>query len=433
MRRLRIPNPVLQNNEKTYLDADYLSGTALVIVSSFTFSPQDIVVIGNPGEKITEGSVVSSLSAPLGFNINPALNFNHVKGTTIYRADWDTFDIEGQIGQQGWQVLKMLPIQWDKYQSIFVHVAGDDTWNYRFRLFNSVLGVYSEYSPTLSGQGFARNQVGQLILNTRKKIRDVNRRRFQDGDLIALFNDAQNDATSLLPKLWFLKVDTWETAVTTPLGQLTTQGNGLPTVAGVGKYSLAQWPDIDSLDKMKYYYTNGNQFLLWELESDADFDFDKWLYNQHRQQTDIIMSVKLLEKDGFSANGSFAVDPVPLTTGAGIFYPSYWKIPKQLVEITDATDFIFPQILEDYAAWRLHDFMGNDEDAKKYKDLYYGPSSQLPGEELTGLKLLEADNNVIRRANAVGRKLWNYRGRKNTGNYFGRGPVTHDFIKENYL
>lgn len=433
MRRLRLPNPVLVNNERTYLDTDYLSGSALVIVSSFTFNSNDIIVVGNVGEKITEGSVINTLSAPLGFNLTNPLNFNHVKGTVIYQSQWDTFSIEGAIGSGGWSVLSTLKIQWDKYESLFVHLSGDDTWNYRFRMYNSVLNIYSEYSPTLSGQGFARNQVGQMLINTRKKVRDPNRIRFQDREIIALFNDAQNDATSLIPKLWFLKVDTWETAQTSPTGQLLVQGNGMPNIAGVAKYSFTQWPDLDSFDKMQYYYTNGNQFLFYELQPEADFDFNRWLYNQNRQKTDIAMSFKILEKDPSNPYGSFAIDPMPLTSGSGIFYPAYWKIPKLLVEVTDSTDFIFPQILEDYAAWRLHDFMGNDEDAQKYKKLYYGDPNLVNPDGVTGIKLLEKDNNVIRRANGAGRKLWNYRGRKGTGNYFGRGPLTHDFYKEQYF
>ncbi len=432
MRKISIPNPILLSNEHTYLDADYLSGSSLVVISSFTFATNDIVVVGASGEKTTEGTVVSSLNAPLGINVSPILNFNHVKGTTIYRSDWDNFSIEGYTGNNNWAVLKLLPIQWDKAQSIFVHVAGDDTWKYRFRLYNSVLGVYSEYSPTLTGAGFSRLQVGQMIINVRKKIRDVNRVRFTDNDIIALLNDAQVDAVTLVPKLWFLLVDTWESSTRTPFGQIISSGTGLITSALTDKYLLSNWPDIDIIDKIKFYYINpnGGSFLLWDLQPMADVDFDRYLYNQNRFKTDIVLQFKITVDP---VNGAAIIlDPMPLN-GGGILYPRYWKNPRKLNEIIDTTDFIFPQILEDYAAWRLHEMMGNDDDAARYKGLYYGPSSETPDQSLTGIKLLQKDNNMIRRANGYGRKLWNYRGKRGSGNFFGQGLVNRDFVKENFL
>lgn len=434
MRKLSLANPSLVNNEKTYLDADYVAANlnATVLLSSYTFNINDIIVIGNPGEKITEGNLIQGVTAPNGFTLSSAPHFSHIKGTTVYRADWDTFSIEGYSGStQNWQVIKSLPVQWDKMQSLWIHTAGDDTWSYRYRLYNSVLNVYSEYSPTLTGQGFSRLQVGQMILNVRKKVRDVNRQRFTDPDIISLFNDAQNDATTLVPKLWFLLVDTWESCTRDANGNVLSIGNGLQTSPNVDKYSLAKWPDIDFIDKIKYFYSGvqAGQSLLWDLDPQADVDFDRYLFNQNRMKTDIVVAFKITQDA--TVGGVIILDPMPLN-GGGILFPRYWKKPKQLVEITDTTDFIFPQILEDYAAWRLHDMMGNDEDAEKYMKLYNGPSSETSNEALTGIKLLTKDNNLIRRANGYGRKLWNYRGKRGSHNFFGGGVVNRDFMKENF-
>lgn len=334
-------------------------------------------------------------------------------------------------------MLIQLAIQWDKTQSIWVHTAGDDTWNYRFRLYNSVLGIYSEYSPTLSGMGFSRNQVGQMILNARKKVRDVSRVRFSDNDFIALFNDAQNDATTLVPKLWFLLVDTWESATLDGFGNMINPGNGMITLPLIDRYSLAnQYADIDFIDKIKYYYTSpqGGQFLLWDLQPLADVDFDRYLYNQNRFKTDIVLSFKINVDDRTATQGQgiIILDPMPLN-GGSYLYPRYWKKPKVLQEVTDVTDFIFPEILEDFAAWRLHEWMGNSDEAENYKNLYYGPSSETADQKVTGIKLLQKDNNLIRRANGYGRKLWNYRGKRGAGNFFGQGLVNRDFVKENFL
>lgn len=446
MRKISLSNPSLINNEKTYLDSDYVSTNTTILLSSYTFNTNDIVVIGNPGEKITEGDILQGVTPPNTFILSSALHFNHIKGTPVFKSGWDNFSVEGYSGSiQNWQVLSfgtspandfmgnpLVPIQWDKLQSILFHTAGDDTWSYRYRMYNSVLQVFSEYSPTLTGAGFSRQQVGQMILNTRKKIRDVNRVRFNDNDIIALFNDAQVDAVTLVPKLWFLLVDTWESSTRDPYGNILNSGTGLKTTPLVDKYPLSTWSDIDIIDKIKYYYTQptGGAFLLWDLQPMADIDFDRYLYNQNRFKTDIVLSFKITVDP--SAGTSIVIDPMPLN-GGGIIYPRYWKNPSTLVEITDKTDFIFPQLLEDYAAWRLHQFMGNDEEAVQYKHLYYGPDSVTPDQKLTGIKLLQKDNNMIRRANGYGRKLWNYRGKRGAGNFFGQGLVNRDFIKENFL
>ena len=173
---------------------------------------------------------------------------------------------------------------------------------------------------------------------------------------------------------------------------------------------------------------------MWDLQPLADVDFDRYLYNQNRFKTDIVLQFKVTVDDrtATQGHGIIILDPMPLLGGAYL-YPRYWKKPKQLVQITDTTDFIFPQILEDYAAWRLHEWMGNDEEANKYMDLYYGPASVTPDQKLTGIKLLQKDNNLIRRTNGYGRKLWNYRGKRGAGNFFGQGLVNRDFVKEQFL
>lgn len=275
--------------------------------------------------------------------------------------------------------------------------------------------------------------VGRMILNVRANVRDPNRERVSDSLIINLFNDAQYYATALLPKLWFLYVDTWETAGFTGFGPLSSIGNGVVAQANTTKYSLAQWSDIDSIDKIRYYYNNGGAFLLWDLEPLAAVDFDRFLYNQNRIKNDIILSFKLLPPDGNSAQGYFEVDPVNLGGTVGTFYPVYWKKPTMLNTIMDTTDFPFPQLLEDYASWKIHKNMTNFEEADRYRDAFFGPSTETPIQSSTGIKLLELWNNKARRANGYGRKLWNFRGKRGTGNFFGKGIVSRDFYKESYM
>jgi len=432
-RRLTIPNPFLANNEKTYLSQDYNAGEGVAVISSYTFGQNDIVVAGNVGEKISESQPVASLTPPFSINLSNPFNFNHAKGTLLYKTPWDQISIEGQPSSGGWQVLNTIPIQWDKFSTIYMHTAGDDTWSYRFRFFNSILTIYSNYSHTQTGAGFARNMVGRMLLNVRKKIRDPNRVRYADADIIDLFNDGQFDTCAIVPKLWFLYVDTWETASPTTFGPLNSIGNGMVALPDTTRYALNQWPDLDSLDKIRYYYNNTGSFLLYDLQPLAYTDFDRFMFNQNRIKSDIVLSFKIVPPDGASAQGYFEVDPVNLGGEIGTFFPVYWRKPHTLSDIMDITDFPFPAMIEDYAAWKLHDWSGNTEEAAKYKDLYYGPSDETPIQTATGIKLLTMYNNKIRRANAPGRQLWNWRGSQSRNNFFGDGVINRDFIRENYL
>lgn len=435
MRRLRIPNPNLLQNEKTFIDSDYISGSTIIVVSSFTFASNDMVVAGETGDKKTELGYLQGLTPPANISLLNPFNFNHNKGTILYRTDWDYVAIEGTAPNSTlFNQLVKIPIQWDKRQTIYIHTAGTDFWNYRIRFYNSVLGIYSEYSPTVPGAGFERNDVGQMIINVRRKIRDINRDRYSDSDIIQLLDSAQLDAMSYIPKLWFLYKDTWETATPNGFGNLINIGNGIAGVTNQTKYSLAQYNDLNYLDKLRYYYNNNGAFLLWDVQPLAAVDFDRFLYNQNRIKNDIILSFKLLPPDSNSAQGYVEVDPVPLGQSVGTFYPVYWAFPNTLSNIEDATLFPFPQLLEDYAAWRLHDWMGNMEEAAKYKQLYGSPPDNNPDAPLQGgLLMLQRQQNAVRRANGYGRSFWNFRGKRGTGNFFGKGIVSRDFYKENYF
>ncbi|MGH2612135.1 MAG: hypothetical protein ACRDFB_03690 [Rhabdochlamydiaceae bacterium] len=433
MRRVRIPNPIVLNNEQTFIDADYTGGDPIVVVSSFTFATNDMIIAGNTGEKKTELGYLNSLTAPATLNLTNPFNFDHNKGTILYRADYDYVSVEGTAPNSStFNQIAFIPLQYDKLQTIYVHFAGTDDWTYRIRFWNSVQQQWSEYAPTVPGSGFTRGEVGKLVINVRRKIRDINRDRYSDEDIIDLLNDAQNDACAEIDKLWFLYVDTWETATINGDGPLIDIGKGMLSTAHQTSYSFNQWTDIKYVDKIKYYYNLNGAFLLWDLQPLASVDFDRFLYNQVRIKNDVILSCKILPPTSTNPYGSFEVDPMPLN-GGGVFYPVYWRNPTPITNIGDITDFPFPQMLEDYAAWRIHSFMGNSQEAATYEALYYGPSSETADQKLTGIKLLQKYNNHIRRVNGYGRQLWNFRGKRGTGNFFGKGIVSRDFYKEQYF
>lgn len=422
-RRIRIPNPRLSDSEVTYLDADYTSGTSLTVQRADIFQNDDIAVVGRPGEEQTESESVASTSGNVTITLDAALTFDHNKGVAVYLSRWDQFSLERQITTVGtWSVLTTANLQWDKLETIYDDVNGSDLHSYRFRFYNSAGQYYSDYSPTLGGGGFSRNQVGAMILNVRKNLRDPNRERVKDSKIIQELRDGEIFLTGLRHDWWYLKVDTWELAQ-------RGLGSGITTVAGRNYYDLDTYSDLNYLHRVRYHYQTSTTNRLYDLEPKDDEDFAR--YEQDRDQTDddSVLYYKQSPPDSGSLIGYLTVWPTPATTD-NILYPIYFKAMGTLNTIDDLTAVPFPSILEDYASWQIHEELGNEEQATKYKNQFFGsPVRGLSPNIVTGVALLEKHQE--RRAQPTGRKrsLWKPR----TSNYSGYGSLNHDQLKERYF
>src|SRR3990167_6897719 len=117
MRRLRIPNPDLHREEKTYLDADYSSGTSLTVIQSTGFFGGEVrffTIVGEPGEDKTESETVTGITVPTTITIAAGLDNDHNKSTPVYRSPWDKVEISKMPSGGGWSVISQSAIQWDK-------------------------------------------------------------------------------------------------------------------------------------------------------------------------------------------------------------------------------------------------------------------------------------------------------------------------------
>lgn len=425
MRRIRVPNPKLSSSELTYLDADYSSGTDLTVLSNLGFTAQDIAVVGEVGDEQTEQEPVSSTSGDTTIVLSSALKFPHIKQTPVYRSSWNQVSIESQYISGAWTVLTTTDLQWDKLETIYIDANGADEYNYRFRFYNSVSAVYSDYSPTISGGGFASNTVGRMLLNTRRKVRDPNRERISDERIIQLFVEAQDTIAGIRDDWWFLRVDTYE---------LNKRGlsNGIPTVGNQSYYDLEAMSDLNYLKRVRYLYTSNGQSQIYDLTPRSDEEFDRFEQDTTAENNNNVLYYKLAPPDTDSDLGYIVVWPVPADT-TGTFFPIYFKDMNTLVDISDTTSIPYPQILEDYAAWRLHNELGNTVEAGKYKNLFFGNTAKgQANEQITGIALLTMNHNNKTIPNNRPKRLWRYAGRRANKNAYGQGAYNNDYIKEFY-
>lgn len=425
MRRVRITNPVLNKNYKTFVNSDYSSGTSVTVLSNNSFAANDLLIFGEPTEELTELKQLSSVTGVATFTLASALNFSHQKGTVIYKSLWDKVSIEGRSSSAGvFAELSSIAIQWDNQQNetVYYHSAGDDNWQYRFRFQNSVTSTNSEYSPTLAGTGFTAGQVGYMIRSIRKIVQDIERRIVSDDEIIRMLNRAQDIVYARNPKYWFLLVDTYK------------QQTGIAATASTGVYSLATYTTYGHLDSIRYHYSSGSNSRLYHLIKKGDKEFDAIISDLNRGDDDWVRCYKLLPADSSSDNGYFQVDPEPKNNSVGRFYPNYYERMARLDSVDDETQVPISEILEDFVISMIEQIKGNETKSKIYRDLFYGPEDDAKNKkQLTGLALLDSLDAQQKRAVGQPRQIWNFRGQRAMQNYYGNPRLNRDQLKEYYM
>jgi len=423
MRRIRIPNPDLSRGEKTFLDADYSSGVSLTVVSNLGFQANYMVVVGEPGEDKSEAQKCASTGGNTTITVGSALKFSHNKGTPVYRSVWKSCEIERRTGSTGtWALLSSSEIDWDKSETIYIDTAGTDSHDYRFRFYNTHLGEYSGYSPTIPGSGFTRKQVGYMIQKVRTKIYDPSRKKVTDGHIIDLLQEAIDIIKAVRHNWWFWKVDTFKA------------DNGIATVASQTRYSLATYTDLIYLERMRYHFDDGTDSYIYDLEPLDEIEYDRWVRDQDRTEDDWCARFKLVPPDSSSDQGYFEVDPTPENSDNGTFFPEYYKEPTALNDVADETEITVPQVLEEYAIWQIYEELGNEVKAAVYKKRFYGPSPvDRDREALTGIALLEQMNKSQGVMVGLPKTLWRWSGRKALKRLYAERTLDKDSQKEKYF
>lgn len=433
MRKIRIQNPTIENTYKTFLDIAYtVGGVSLTVKSNVSFADNDLIVIGNPSEELTELKKINSVSGTTVFNLSSTLNSNHQKETSIYKVVWDQIALEADYGS-GFSIITTTAIQWDSKtnETYYYDSNGTDSTNYRFRFYNSITNTYSEYSPTVTGTTPARTSVAFMITEARRIAGDPLRKFVTDDEIIRFFNRAQDIVYAKNPRWWFLYVDTWKgTNVTTSDGV-----GGIAAVASTKVYSLSNYSNFGHLDSIRYQYLNGNVNILYHLKNISGPEYDARVRNLNKAKIDFVRFYKFLPADSSSTAGYFSVDPVPLNSNIGTFYPNYYKKMTDLSLVSDTTSLPYPSILEDYAIAQILRIKGDLDRAEVFERYFYGPADRAKGiQELTGIALLEEIDDNNKKVQGQPRSLLKWRGQKSMTMLYGENlTASPDYLRETYF
>lgn len=427
MREIRINNPIL-NSYIADLAADYSSGVNATVRSNNSFAADDLGVFGNPTEELTELKKIASLSANTGLVLASALKFQHNKGTPIYKAPWDFVEIEGRSSSLGsFAVITQSPIQWDSKsnRTIYFHSAGTDTWEYRFRFYNSVTATYSEYSPTLSGGGFTRFQAGYIIKQARAKARDKDGKAMKTDELLEALTAAKYNIQAHNARYWFWKVNGFNSGIS------------IPAVTTGSVYDLSSIDDFGTIDSIEFAFSNGTSEERYLLRKKSDAEFMMHIRNSNRPANDYPRIFRLLPPDSNSTKGYFEVEAPMQNSGVGTFYINYYKDEADFNSVDDATSIIIPEILRDYLISEIYAAKGNEALADKYMNLFTGPQNRKKTqgiERLSGIALLDELDRQHKLSQGQPRSIWNYRGQRAVNRMFGSRRVQNpDYVRENFF
>lgn len=381
-------------------------------------------VIGEVGEDKTEAQQVSSITGYTQVNFPATFRFNHNKSTPLYRSTWDQVEIFKMAVGGAWILSTQSRIQWDKNETIFIDDNGGTTDSYKFRFWNSVSNVYSDYSPTVTGAGFTRNQVGFMVNRVRKNINDLERKVVSDEEIIQQLDTAQDLIKGVRQDWWFLLVDTFKGL------------NGISTVASTGVYSLATYTDFNFLESLRYNFDDGTDNILRHITCIDALLFDDRVRDQDKDEDDQIEVYKLLPPDSSSDNGYIQVDPVP-EHAYGTLYPNYYKLMTTLDDVSDETPIPIPSILEMYAISQCERIKGNETKAELYENMFFGKTGGKKSTQVrpTGIQLLERMQNAQNHPQGQPRSFKIWRGRRALRDLMQDSSygMSNDSLKERYF
>lgn len=400
---VKIKNPDVSGNIKTFLSKKYTSGTTLDVESSVGFANGNYVVVGEPGSEKAE---VVDLTATPPSDITltvTALKFPHPKGTPVYYSRWDKYSLEYRGTDAGsWTAYGGMPtsLEFDSIHTEYRDTAATTTFSWRYRYYSTEKAAYSDYSDTIGAAGWPRGSVGYMVREVRKIINDPESKTITDTELIRFFNKAQDIIYSLYDRWWFL----------------LKEGTVVDTVASQKIYDLPS--DFGRLHRVLFNYVDdGDTDIEYNLRYLTNIEFEYESRNQGADDNDGVKYYSVYPGDSTNETGYFHIWPTPETAGLDMT-PWYYKKMTDLDSYADETEVSLPAMLEDYALAQVYKIRKEEIKAGYYDKLFR--------EQIDLLKLEQ------RKSARPMRKLWRYEGRRAERRLFGTRDIYSDSAKERY-
>lgn len=154
-------------NVLTYLSDNYNSGATTVNVDNASdFPSTGIALFEGIGQERAEFRPISASTAT-SITVS-ATSFAHNRGTIIYASQYDQIEVQKATSINGvYSVLGTYLIQATQQNTVVQDTAGLSTTYYKFRLKNSVSGLFSDFSVSVSAIPFGSESIAAMLNSVR--------------------------------------------------------------------------------------------------------------------------------------------------------------------------------------------------------------------------------------------------------------------------
>lgn len=408
--RMRLRNPDLTQEERTYLSSDYTSGVTVTVRDNSSFTANSYAVAGEPGQEQTEQAPIASITDKTTITLSSGFNFAHPKSSPIYESRFSGISLERSVDSGvTWAVVSGSPftLRWDgvdefgKISTLVEDGSGTSACVYRWRFYNATTGGYSVYSGTLPGTGLDRNTAGFVFGKVR---RNKIAQGIPDSVLYQYMNDLQDNVYEEMPKAWWF----------------SKEGTAVATEEDTYRYSISDnWSDFLSMQYMLYNYVSGDVSSTYPLTFITQLEFWDHKADQNQSSDDNLTAWSLLPPDSNSAKGYIGIHPTAAVDAVCYLKPVYFFELTDINSFEDTLVVPKPKIYEDYILHRINDdIKGDSANAEKY--------------------LLKVNSGLValkkRTKRQQGQREWRrYRGNRGYSRLFGgSGGMSNDARRETY-
>lgn len=342
--RLKISNPDLSGEERTYLTSDYSSGTTLTVRNSQGFTDNYHVIVGEPGQEQTEEMDINGTpSTATTITIGSALSFSHPKSCPVYESQYDQINLWRKPAGGSYSNNQTVDIDWDSpdHKTLISVTGGLSTDTYKWRMYNSATGNYSSYSDELAGTGLSRYKLGYVIKQIRK---NSVARNIDDETMVAYANEFQALVYDEVPKAWWF----------------VKEGTAVSTVADTYKYSISDnWSDFVSMKYLLYNYVSGDISDTYPLSEIKLSEMYNYKTDANQASDNVAKYWAFYPPDSSSAKGYLGIHPTPEDTTCYI-KPVYHFDLTDMDSFGDTIVVPYPKGYIDYVLYRIYDDIKND-------------------------------------------------------------------------
>lgn len=173
MGRIRIAHPEL-GVQFTRLASDAAASAVTSTVQNTTsFSVNDLVVYGNPGEEKSEIVRVTSVTAPSTLGHSAGLTFGHGEQTRISQIKYNQAEIYRATAQGGsYSLIATVSLTVDEEATLYDDLNGTSSSWYKIRYKNSITTTYSDYSVEIQATGYTDDSLGSMTNEVLEELND---------------------------------------------------------------------------------------------------------------------------------------------------------------------------------------------------------------------------------------------------------------------